>query len=341
MDNIIRIPKSVLSMQIDDIIEYIYDYFNGLDIECTEYDEYYSVIVRANQYTYCEDISQGLNFLGISETDVSEYCPINGNVALCLSENWLPYAFACLLKRDGCGDMPMNIIHVDDHSDLMSPFIYCDGDRYYNMLSGDSVEFGESESLRKAVKSGAITIGSMLTVIVYAMEEVNVVHIKNDATSQEYDLIKENNLDEMLFERCRRISLGKQTPHGGKHKYFVTSSWDELKRKINPSFPCVLHIDMDYFNNRYNASTSWEENQERHDPSFILQKQEMDKLISTIGSLNEHSIIRYVLIGISPSFYPVEYWKEGLNYLVTELQRVGIGVGAKIFQSPKGGEAYE
>jgi len=325
-------------MQADDIIDFIYDYFNGLEIECTEYEDYYQVVVWANQYTYCEDISQGLDYLGISESDVSEYCLINDNMALCLSENWLPYAFAYLSTRDGCSKAPMNIIHVDDHSDLMSPFICYENKKYYDMLSGDEVCFNESESLRRAVRSGAITIGSMLTAIVYAMSKTNILHIKNGANSQEYELVKTTFFDKLLHNGCQRIVIEKQKNEIGADKYFITDNWDDLEKRMNPDFPCLLHIDMDYFNNRYNASTSWRENQDRYDPDFVQQKHTMDKLIASIENISKITNIQYVLIGISPSFYPAEYWEDGLNYITTGLQRIGIGVGNKIIQNPRENE---
>ncbi len=324
MINTIHISKELFARQTDDAIEFIYEYFNGLDVECFEYDKYYEVVVRANQYTYCEDISQGLSFLGISKEDVSEYCPITDNIALCLSENWLPYAFSYLSKRDNCANTSMNIIHVDDHSDLMSPFICFDKDRYCNMLSGEEINFYDSESIKKAVRSGAITIGSMLTAIAYSMNQTNIIHLKNGAQPQEYALVKDTFHDKMLRGGCQRIIMKKEPSHAGANKYFVTNSWSDLEKQINRDIPSLLHIDMDFFNNRYNASTSWAEEPERHDPDFVQQQREMDKLIKSIEALKESNYIRYVLIGISPSFYPVEYWKDGLNYLITGLQRIGI-----------------
>lgn len=96
---------------------------------------------------------------------------------------------------------------------------------------------------------------------------------------------------------------------------------------IDVSKPCLLHIDMDYFNNRYNASTSWMENKDRHDPPFDRQKILMDALFEGLKSILKLTEVCYVMIGISPSFYPVEYWRDGLRYLVDGLDSIGIPVG--------------
>ena len=81
---------------------------------------------------------------------------------------------------------------------------------------------------------------------------------------------------------------------------------------------------MDYFNNRYNASTSWKENTNRHDPNFLEQKKSMDTLICAVERILKKVDILCVLIGISPSFYPVEYWDIGLKYLIKGLDKLGL-----------------
>lgn len=329
MANLIHILKTSLPTQ-NNTIDFLFDYFNGLEIECTESNNYYQVTVSPNQYTYCEDISQGLDFLGISIKEVNDYCVISDNMALCLSENWLAYAFVFLTERDHYDKIAMNIIHIDDHSDLMSPFIYNHKEKFYDMLSGNEVIFNKSKSLKKAVQSGAITIGSMLTAIIYAMEYANIIHIKKNAISQEFSILKDKISDHILHKGCQRIIIKKINSCNKANKYFVTDNWNDLEKRINPEYPSLLHIDMDYFNNRYNASTSWMENKITNNPDIMQQKQEIDRLINTIKKITKITEIKYVLIGISPSFYPVEYWESGLNYLTENLKKIGIGVGDKI-----------
>lgn len=50
----------------------------------------------------------------------------------------------------------------------------------------------------------------------------------------------------------------------------------------------------------------------------------MDALCASIKRIHAKVPVKYLLIGMSPSFYPVEYWKEGLNYLLHGLYRIGI-----------------
>ena len=98
MGKILFISKTILPDNSDKAADLIYEYFNGFDIDLDETSDSVQIDLTANQYTYCEDIGRGLHFLGISDKDVATFCNIFKNTALCLSENWLPYALLKLQK---------------------------------------------------------------------------------------------------------------------------------------------------------------------------------------------------------------------------------------------------
>lgn len=80
---------------------------------------------------------------------------------------------------------------------------------------------------------------------------------------------------------------------------------------------------MDYFNNRYNASTEWVSNKYNHDPDIQIQIKKIDDIIEMLKHLKSMVNIEFVLIGISPSFYPVEFWEKGLTHLTNRLVELG------------------
>lgn len=327
-NNTIDIYKKNLPTKKNEELEFIYDYFEAFEIESIEMDEYYKIKTSAKQYTYCEDIAEGLKYLGISINDVANYCCISKNMALCLSENWLTYALVNLIEKNELNDKSITIIHIDDHKDMMSPFIGYKEGIYYNLITKEDINFRDSNSIRKAIKSGAITIGSILTVFAYMIEEIDIIHIKKNLEYEEYGFTKDTFIDSIIHEKCERICIKKD--RAAFNRYYAISDWKKIIKKIKPESTCILHIDMDYFNNRYNASTDWMNNNDRHDPSINEQKKEMDYLIEGIKKINEVTPIKYLLLGISPSFYPVEYWEEGINYLVSNLEKIGIGIGKEI-----------
>ena len=332
MANTIIIPKKVLPLNSDKAIELIFDYFNGFDIEITETSDSFHVSSKANQYTYCEDISSGLSFLGISEKEISTYCPIVRNTALCLSENWLPYALLKLQQHIGSIGDDLTIIHVDDHQDLMSPFISIQNGSYFDMIRGKEIMLRDMGSLKEAVQSGAITIGSMLSAIIYPVKRSNIIHIKQGAEQSLYAISKETFHDVMLPCYGDRICITKKDYSNNEQFYFLTDNWGEAEKRVSSDTTCVLHIDMDYFNNRYNASTDWKNNPYRLDTPFLKQKKLIDDLVDAVSRIHHRSQIKFLLVGISPSFYPVEFWKDGLTYLLTQLENIGVGAGIDILK---------
>ena len=145
-------------------------------------------------------------------------------------------------------------------------------------------------------------------------------------SNKSYKLKKVCISDNLLSDDCKRIAIQIDEEDDSLDKYHVTSEWTDVLNHLDVNKPCLLHIDMDYFNNRYNASTNWMENQNRHDLSFLQQKVLMDKLLGGVKNVMEQTEIRYVLLGISPSFYPVEYWRDGLCYLVRGLENIGLPI---------------
>lgn len=335
MYNTICIQKNGLPRNGESAINLIYDYFNGFEIECIEHNKYYELKLTANQYTYCEDISIGLEFLDISLSEVCDYCIINDNFALCLSENWLPYAYIKMVSRDNKQKEDFTIIHIDDHKDLMEPFICREQNTFYDMISGKEFNFESVSSIRDAVKSGSITIGSMLSVIAYSMTQIDILHIKKHVETKEYGISKEFISDSMINTHCQRIALAIHSDKKLNNRYFVTSNWKDIRNKVILGKQCILHIDMDYFNNRYNASTDWYKNKSRNDPDLNEQKATIDIMIENIKAIHKVAPIKYVLIGISPSFYPVEFWKDCLSYLLNELKKIGLGIGASVIKCKK------
>ena len=82
----ISILKSVLPNDMQMAYDYLYDYFNGFDIEIKENQSSYNLCLSKSDFNYCEDLSEGLHQLGIEANEISDYCYITNNSCICLSE---------------------------------------------------------------------------------------------------------------------------------------------------------------------------------------------------------------------------------------------------------------
>lgn len=319
----ISILKSALPTDIQTAYDLLYDYFNGLDIEIEEKQSLFNLCLRKSDFGYCEDLSDGLRVLGIEADAISDYCYVTENSCVCLSENWLPYGWHKITGED-CVTRKTAIIHIDDHSDLMKPFISFESGKYRNILSNQTSDALNILFLKNAIDTGAITIGSMLTTIVYSLQEFNIYHLKRNVDNFRTGIVKQTFTDSII-PNCNRIGIDF-TQDAPDSCYFLTSSIDDIIYNLKDEEQCILHIDMDYFNNRYNGSTSWKQDQIGKDYPLNEQITKMQEIADCLKIINSKIPIKYVMIGLSPSFYPSEYWGKGLQILLKKLNDVGINV---------------
>lgn len=334
--NYIRVYKEKLYGSKEEKIEQIIEYFNGFNIDYKELDNYFLIKLNRSDFTYCEDMSKGFKDLLITEKECNDYCIIEKNFCVCLSEAWIPYAWS-KLTNNKCKPKNLTIIHIDDHSDLMSPFIKKYNGNYIDMITNKVIDFSNPLSVLNSVKSGAITIGSILTPIVFDVDDIKILHLKQNAIKEYKNIIKTTIYDDFINNSKRiSVNLDHVQKIGFDNIYLKTNNWDDIYLELDFNSDIIVHIDMDYFNNRYNGSTSWYEENNIHNPTFSKQKKYIIDVCKNIKKINEIKPIKFILIGISPSFYPAEYWKQGLLYLLKQLKESGLSVDdliKKVFEN--------
>ncbi|MGL5126410.1 MAG: hypothetical protein ACRC6U_10600 [Fusobacteriaceae bacterium] len=319
-----KITKSSLNKER---LFFLQNYFNEFEFNYIEIEDHFVIQLTPLDYSYCEDMSKGLLDLKINQNDINKFCHITNNVCLCLSENWIPYAWAKVSSKLKIKDNIFNFIHIDDHSDMMSPFIYKNINKYYNLLTNQEIDFFDNISMKNAISTGAITIGSMLTIILYTVNHMNIFHYKKNIFEELLYFKKNTFIDNVLVENAERIQITLQKSETNKNIYFKTSNFENISRECTKNKnPSILHIDMDFFNNRYNGSTDWFENEILNNSNFEEQKLEIDNLCKYLKKININNPIKFIFIGLSPSFYPSEYWQKGIAYLLQNLKKIGLDV---------------
>jgi hypothetical protein len=81
--------------------------------------------------------------------------------------------------------------------------------------------------------------------------------------------------------------------------------------------PILLHVDLDFFNNRFDWDSDWADRPDCHDPSIEQIRGRIDKLLAGLGPVRER--ISDTSIGLSPGFFPVEFWQPVYDTLISEL----------------------
>jgi hypothetical protein len=210
------------------------------------------------------------------------------------------------------------VLHVDDHDDLMSPRIVRDGGRWIDAITRCPFELSDQDSIRAAIHSGAVGIGSFIVPLLFHLPRVDIRHLYSPrprtGLAGAFRLGPESTTDDLLAPGKLRQAVrlddadeGPPTPDTPAGTYIGTadrSQWlDDL-----PDAPVLLHIDLDYFNNRYDSSPDWRERVDRHDPGEAEILDSVDALFDALVATGASEKVVDIAVAISPRFFPAEYW---------------------------------
>lgn len=220
------------------------------------------------------------------------------------------------------------ILHVDDHDDLMSPRVFHEKSIWKDLITGQELDLLKPDSIKNSIESGAIGIGSFIVPLVHRIPKVHVRHLcATDYSFTRRDLYllqpillaedvifpDKNRLAVKLINRAENFSETQNT-------YKVTANLDEWLHDLPSNVPILLHIDMDYFNNRFNGDSDWEIYTNNHDPSG-------EKLLSSIdlmfNALNQKQVMEKICdisIALSPRFFPSEFWQASVDLIHSHLR---------------------
>lgn len=311
-------------------LDVLYDYFSDHLIQVTDTATHFNLSLKRSNYDYCEDIGAALHWLGVNHDDVRDFYVSGPQSFLCLLESWIPYGWSMYLANNNYRPQGIAVIHLDDHTDMMSPKIGRYGTGWKDMLTHAAVDMRTPETIKQAVLSGAITLGSMMTPLLHHFDRIDVFHLtyRNSRTSG--ILGRTTITDELLDPGRKRMAVDTSKCFSGApqdaSRYLRTRDIAEIISAIHPTMDIFLHIDMDYFNNRFNGSSEWRAPPVKHDQPLQLQKEEMTRINESLVRAGLVDRIRHVSIGISPSFYPSEFWEEATTYLLRGLVASGLPV---------------
>jgi hypothetical protein len=127
----------------------------------------------------------------------------------------------------------------------------------------------EPNTVQLAILRGVIGVGSFISPIIHTVPYLQMRHLSQSAPADniedDYLLVRQTVADQLLDVIGRRPSIG--IFHNGKlledklqaniaGPYRLTHRLDYWLADL-PVAPILLHIDMDYFNNRYNGNSDW------------------------------------------------------------------------------------
>ncbi|PSB02361.1 hypothetical protein [Merismopedia glauca] len=254
---------------------------------------------------------------------------------LSLNDSWTLLAWSQWLSSVNIEqtEIPSEIVilHVDDHDDLMSPRVWDKESIWSDAITGESLDLLEPNSVINAIRSGAIGIGSFIVPLLHFIQKVQIRHLcatgYSVARQGWYSLTPTLVSDRLFKPNCKRLAVELQSCQNpssvieNKNTYRVTADLNEWLKDLPANVPILLHIDMDYFNNRFNGDSDWEVHTNRYDPSreeviasinvmfdVLYQNEVMDKIFN-------------IAIALSPGFFPAELWEPAIEQIRYQLSK--------------------
>ena len=246
-----------------------------------------------------------------------------GRVMTSLYDTWTLLSWCEWLARvPSCTIEQVVILHVDDHRDLGSPRLHLVNGALVDAITKEEVQLTDPLTVQRAIESGAIGMGSFMTPFLWQYPQSTVRHLcqppKMHADVRQM-LTRTIALDTLLNPNAERLAIELIERETDAEDYLGTSDTAMWSRGIEGR-PALVHIDMDYFNNRYDGDSAWPQRARRLDPDLPTMLSKVDDLISALAA--SKVIIEDVSIAYSPGFFPAEFWQPVDRHLRAGLARI-------------------
>lgn len=280
-----------------------------------------------------ERLQEGLSWWG---NGISSHTMIvgkrrNGRILETLFDTWTLHSWSQWARSRKEIDSPI-ILHVDDHRDLACPRLFIQGDSLYDALTGKECDIHHPESVYASIMSGAVGMGSFMTPFLHRFPDSEIRHLcqypKVSATS-DFCFSITTEPDTLLNPRMARPSIeltpvANEVACPGPGRLRVTpdlGDWLQGLESVD-SRSVLLHVDMDYFNNRYDGDSDWELRNPKLDPDCSLVLEHINEFCDAIRQVGIGSKIEDVVVAYSPGFFPAELWKSASEMLCNGLAEI-------------------
>ncbi len=251
----------------------------------------------------------------------------SGRMMTTLYDTWTLLAWSEWAKRSGArpGDR-ITILHLDDHRDLAAPRLATTAVGYEDLITGAAFDVLDPSSVKAACESGAVGMGSFLTPFLLRFPECDVRQLgqapKITATTD--SVFRAATVeDDLLRPGVGRPAIALEPTSGGPGpgRYRATDHLGHWLSDIEDG-PVLLHVDMDYFNNRYDGDGDWLDRRARHDPPIEMVLRRVDEVTAAIREAGLLHRIGAGAVAFSPGFFPAEMWHPAEERLRAGLEEL-------------------
>jgi hypothetical protein len=213
--------------------------------------------------------------------------------------------------------------------DMMVPRVaQCIG-RNIDILTGKAFALTNALSVRSAVQSGAVGMGSFVVPFLHYGPTADFRHLcatRYSTGGKSLAICCQSQDDTLLAVGCPRptVALVPEPPSvGGQnaHRYQGTSDLRTWLKDLRNG-PVLFHVDMDYFNNRFDGDSDWIDQRGRHDPLLVDVLGQIDAIFTALAEGGVSNRIEDCSVSLSPSFFPAEFWEPSIERLAEQIEHL-------------------
>jgi hypothetical protein len=278
-------------------------------------------------------LADGLRPWGIDDvTQIPDAVRATEGSQLSLDDSWTAVAWSRWLRQSAAGEV--TILHVDDHDDLMAPLLAIrDDGRFDDLVSGQLVDLRVPDTVEAAVESAAIGVAGFFTPLMHTLPGGHVRHLCASGYAQtrpgRMHVRRTQRRDELLRPGAPRPAVCLE-PVGGLRPAWTYEVTDDPERWLAdlPPGPLLLHVDFDYFCNRFNGDSDWQTVPPQNSVGDVTVRARVDALCATLDRSDAVERIEDVTGALSPGFFPASLWSSTLDRLRRGLDGAGLSVDA-------------
>lgn len=243
-----------------------------------------------------------------------------GRVLSCLYDSWTLLSWSEWFEKSGRPlDQSITILHVDDHRDLGTPRLALGNDSAIDLITGEPFDLESPPSVQAAIESGAVGMGSFLTPFLLRLPHADVRHLvqaPKHCGTKDFTWRATQERDDLLRPGASRpgLTLHASESGTGPGRYRATDELSDWLMDLDDA-PVLLHIDMDFFNNRYDGDGSWMDRRDRLDPPLERLLARVDEVADGLRGSGALARIEDAVIAFSPGFFPAEFWSAAQGRL--------------------------
>lgn len=243
---------------------------------------------------------------GLSIARIGSYRATRRRFDLCLEDSWTGFFVAGALRRLDPQD-DLVLVHLDDHTDMMSTLLVVDGDTLIDPARATTFCPASAADWEGSIRSGCIGIGSFITALLFLDQRVHVRHLNNRQAGarEQYDVVPEP-CEYPLIPGKRFAAVGKARQDSGPALGTYVGGPDaRLVLQSAPPGHVIVHIDLDYFINDYNGNAGAQ-------PGISVAEQrsgaqrKIESFFAALGSTV--SRVEAWIVATSPGFCSIIHW---------------------------------